>query len=45
MSGDERAIRDLIVRSGYTLTILCKNSDDGWVITQDANLLAPDKTT
>ena len=29
-----------LVRSGYTLTILQKNRDGGWVIARDANLLA-----
>ena len=33
------------VRSGYTLTILCKKPDGGWVIAQDANLLAPEVKT
>jgi ketosteroid isomerase-like protein len=28
-------------RSGYTLTILRKNSDGKWVIARDANLLMP----
>ena len=31
-----------MVRSGYTLTILRKNAQGRWVITRDANLLAPE---
>ena len=31
-----------MVRSGYTLTILRKNAEGRWVITRDANLLAPE---
>ncbi len=31
-----------MVRSGYTLTILRKEPDGRWVITRDANLLAPE---
>jgi len=30
-------------RSGFTLTILRKNSDGRWVIARDANLLMPEK--
>jgi uncharacterized protein (TIGR02246 family) len=29
------------LRSGYTLTILRKNSDGNWAIARDANLLMP----
>jgi len=29
-------------RSGYTLSILRKRADGGWVIARDANLLTPD---
>jgi uncharacterized protein (TIGR02246 family) len=32
-----------MVRSGYTLTILRKQSDGNWVIARDANLLAPER--
>jgi uncharacterized protein (TIGR02246 family) len=32
-----------MVRSGYTLTILRKQSDGNWVIARDANLLAPEQ--
>lgn len=28
-------------RAGYTLTILRKQTDGRWVLTRDANLLAP----
>jgi uncharacterized protein (TIGR02246 family) len=31
-----------VSRSGYTLTILRKESDGRWVIARDANLLAPE---
>jgi ketosteroid isomerase-like protein len=31
----------LVVRSGYTLTILRKQPDGNWVIARDANLLMP----
>ena len=31
-----------LTRSGYTLTILRKQQDGGWVIARDANLLAPE---
>jgi uncharacterized protein (TIGR02246 family) len=31
-----------VVHSGYVLTILRKNSDGGWVIARDANLLTPE---
>jgi uncharacterized protein (TIGR02246 family) len=31
-----------VVRAGYTLTILRKNRDGGWVIARNANLLAPE---
>lgn len=34
--------REPMVRSGYTLTILRKNPDGNWLITRDANLLAPE---
>ena len=34
-----------IVRSGYTLTILRKQSAGQWVIARDANLLAPESGT
>ena|SRR5258705_3095261 len=34
--------RRSVSRSGYTLTILRKESDGRWVIARDANLLAPD---
>jgi uncharacterized protein (TIGR02246 family) len=34
-----------MIRSGYTLTILRKQSDGNWVITRDANLLAPESAT
>ena len=30
------------IQSGYTLTILRKNTDGNWVITRDANLLTPE---
>jgi uncharacterized protein (TIGR02246 family) len=33
-----------MVRSGYTLTILRKQSDGNWVIARDANLLTPEVT-
>jgi len=31
-----------VIQSGYTLTILRKNTDGNWVITRDANLLTPE---
>jgi uncharacterized protein (TIGR02246 family) len=31
-----------MVRAGYTLTILSKGSDGRWLLTRDANLLAPE---
>jgi ketosteroid isomerase-like protein len=33
-----------VVRSGYTLTVLRKESDGRWVIARDANLLAVDES-
>lgn len=32
-----------MARAGYTLTILEKQADGKWVITRDANMLAPEK--
>jgi uncharacterized protein (TIGR02246 family) len=31
-----------VQRSGYTLTILCKQPDGRWLLSRDANLLMPD---
>ena len=41
MTDDERQIRTLVDRSGYTLTILRKEPDGRWLLVRDANLLAP----
>lgn len=32
-------------RSGYTLTVLRKESDGRWVVWRDANMLAPEPST
>jgi ketosteroid isomerase-like protein len=32
-------------RTGYTLTILQKKPDGGWVIARDANMLTPEPST